>query len=513
MKTANLTVTSGSQTASSSCNVVVNSTPNTECSDSLDNDGDNLVDFPNDPGCTSSQDNNESNTTTLLVSCIAAPNTVSTNQQTNFIASASGGNGVYSYQWSQNCSGSSYLCSNTFSTTGIKTAQITLTSAGQSVSNTCSVSVNNQNLFQCSDSQDNDGDGLIDYPNDSGCSSSQDNDEFNTTSNLVVSCVSSPNPGQTNQLVTFIASVSGGTGSYIYNWSGSCSGSAQSCFNTFSNPGNYNAVVNITSGNQNASAFCSANVLTNQNTCVNNAYQQCVGNSLYYFNSCGVQQSLIQTCNNGCSGNTCNNVQQTKTLLSDKTVRNISSGNLNYAQNTTGNPLDMLEFKVVIRSNLNVVVNNVSVRETFSPGLINRGNLTVDGVPNSGNITLGVNIGSVFPGQIRIVTYQAQIDQNLPFGSTTVYGPVEVTSTDPGYYKTDTNIASIVTTKTQVYGVTDVPTGLTNDLLTDSFFLPLIFAIAGVWFFGIRNNQIRNLIIERKLNNRIKQIRDIENKN
>jgi hypothetical protein len=37
------------------------------------------------------------------------------------------------------------------------------------------------NTYQCSDGIDNDGDGLIDYPNDPGCSSRTDNDEYNST--------------------------------------------------------------------------------------------------------------------------------------------------------------------------------------------------------------------------------------------------------------------------------------------------------------------------------------------
>lgn len=44
------------------------------------------------------------------------------------------------------------------------------------------VSVTNaptQNVYQCNDGYDNDGDGYTDYPNDPGCSSSVDNDEYN----------------------------------------------------------------------------------------------------------------------------------------------------------------------------------------------------------------------------------------------------------------------------------------------------------------------------------------------
>ena len=38
------------------------STPDPQCSDGMDNDGDGLTDFPNDPGCTSLQDNDETDT-------------------------------------------------------------------------------------------------------------------------------------------------------------------------------------------------------------------------------------------------------------------------------------------------------------------------------------------------------------------------------------------------------------------------------------------------------------------
>jgi hypothetical protein len=70
-----------------------------QCSDGIDNDGDGLIDYPNDPGCSSNTDNDEYNE-----------------------------------------------------------PQVTT---------------------QCSDGIDNDGDGLTDYPNDPGCSSDNDDDEYN----------------------------------------------------------------------------------------------------------------------------------------------------------------------------------------------------------------------------------------------------------------------------------------------------------------------------------------------
>ncbi|MBI4687472.1 MAG: discoidin domain-containing protein [Nitrospirae bacterium] len=52
---------------------------------------------------------------------------------------------------------------------------------------------NYQPLPECSDGEDNDGDGFTDYPNDPQCSSPQDNDEYNSGSNTVISVNLSPN--------------------------------------------------------------------------------------------------------------------------------------------------------------------------------------------------------------------------------------------------------------------------------------------------------------------------------
>ncbi len=56
------------------------------------------------------------------------------------------------------------------------------------------------------------------------------------------------------------------------------------------------------SGNQ----TCNNGVCSGQN-CTYHSYQQCVGNSLYWYDSCGQQQEISQYCQNGCYGNTCSN--------------------------------------------------------------------------------------------------------------------------------------------------------------------------------------------------------------
>jgi hypothetical protein len=84
--------------------------------------------------------------------------------------------------------------------------------------------------------------------------------KFNASSSLTVSCYASPNPADVNETVTFTANATGGTGSYIYSWSGACTGSSQTCQKSFSSAGTYTATVNVTSGSQTKSASCSVTV-------------------------------------------------------------------------------------------------------------------------------------------------------------------------------------------------------------------------------------------------------------
>jgi hypothetical protein len=74
-----------------------------------------------------------------------------------------------------------------------------------------------------------------------------------------------------------------------------------------------------------------------------------------------------------------------------------------------------------------------------------------------------------------------------------------------------------------VLGATTISTGLTNNLLTDSFLLPLLIALAGIWMFkaGMFINLEKWLDNKRKQRNgrkaakelqtRIEQIQKAEN--
>jgi len=104
-----------------------------QCSDDIDNDNDGLIDYPADPGCDSSEDNDETDIEVLPACSDQIDND---------------GDGLIDYPADPGCSFPED--NNEF---------------------------NVEFVPQCSDDVDNDNDGLIDYPADPGCSSEQDNNE------------------------------------------------------------------------------------------------------------------------------------------------------------------------------------------------------------------------------------------------------------------------------------------------------------------------------------------------
>ncbi|XKT74229.1 MAG: hypothetical protein ACJKTH_02655 [Patescibacteria group bacterium UBA2163] len=76
-----------------------------------------------------------------------------------------------------------------------KTYTVTCEGYGGEDTDSASVSISTQ----CSDGIDNDGDGLIDHPNDPGCFAASDNDEYNPPPEASISLSVSPNPARTNE--------------------------------------------------------------------------------------------------------------------------------------------------------------------------------------------------------------------------------------------------------------------------------------------------------------------------
>ena len=141
-----------------------NPPPAAQCSDGIDNDNDGLTDFPNDPGCSSTADNSEGNKT--LTQCSDRVD--------------NDGDGLTDFPNDPGCSSASDdteaipHCSDGVDNDG---DGLTDFPNDPGCSSTADNNEGNKTRAQCSDGVDNDGDGLIDFPNDPGCSSTTDDTE------------------------------------------------------------------------------------------------------------------------------------------------------------------------------------------------------------------------------------------------------------------------------------------------------------------------------------------------
>ena len=89
---------------------------------------------------------------------------------------------------------------------------------------------------------------------------------------LYASCYSQPLSTNTGNTVTWMSSVSGGTGSYSYSWSGQNGfmGNGSSVSTVYYNAGTYGAYLTVTSGGQSQSVNCSNSVTVIGNNYYNN---------------------------------------------------------------------------------------------------------------------------------------------------------------------------------------------------------------------------------------------------
>ncbi len=186
------------------------------CSDSLDNDNDGFVDYPDDPGCNSADDNDETDSpkqgnqlsTKLVISddwgtgyCadVTVSNTGSEDEDWVVSFTIEGTvkdlwNATYSQagdlitaqgvSWNNIVNAGSTVtfgfCANRKAPlptpTPIPTPVSTPTPVPTPIPTPPPV------VFACSDGLDNDGDALIDYPADPGCDNADDSDEYNVPS-------------------------------------------------------------------------------------------------------------------------------------------------------------------------------------------------------------------------------------------------------------------------------------------------------------------------------------------
>jgi hypothetical protein len=177
--TARVQATAELESSASAAIVVLGVSGATACADGLDNDGDGQIDFPEDPGCASAFDADE----TDLAQCSDGLD--------------NDGDGLTDFPGDEGCS--SYFdndeagapaCSDGVDNDGDGKLDFPDDPGCTSASD-----VNEADSPACSDGIDNDGDGKLDFPEDPGCTSSIDDSEADALSGAGGTSSAEPDPG------------------------------------------------------------------------------------------------------------------------------------------------------------------------------------------------------------------------------------------------------------------------------------------------------------------------------
>lgn len=169
-----------------------------------------------------------------------------------------------------------------------------------------------------------------------------------------------------------------------------------------------------------------------------------------------------------------------------KAVINLSTGNLNWQNSVSANQGDILSFAVTLQASQNI--NNVYLRDILPSGLIYKGNVIVNTNTNfGGDITAGINIGTVYANQPVVVSYQAQVVNAGNYGNSAITDTTTVTSNEAGSQTASATIlvnnSAVIGANTYNPGPTYISTGMTNNFFTDSFFLPLLMLLLSAYFY------------------------------
>ena len=215
---AYLTVTSGGQTQS------------INCSNSVTVYGNN---YNNNNNYNYNYNNNYN---PIQVSCVSNVTNTNVGSPVTWSANVYGSNGGYynyTYTWSgtDGVYGYNQSISTTYNSPGYKTASVTVTANGQTVTQACTNSVNVTGY-------------QTNYNNGNYYNSYSDNNN-----GLNIGCYADPATASVNQPVTWSVEVTGGAAPYTYSWSGSggLTGNESTITKYYSTSGSKSAVVSVTS--------------------------------------------------------------------------------------------------------------------------------------------------------------------------------------------------------------------------------------------------------------------------
>lgn len=201
-----------------------------------------------------------------------------------------------------------------------------------------------------------------------------------------------------------------------------------------------------------------------------------------------------------------------------KWVKNLSTGT-NWSDSVYAEPYHVLSFYIQINAGESYFYN-VFLKDNLPEKIIYRPNsLKIDGVSVSGNITAGINLGNLSPGQSKIITFDADVasPDRFAFGDTTLINTVSLSFNQTSL----SDSATIIVRKRAVAGATGAPTGKNNNFFLDYLLLPLIIILATVLVFKLQIVKIfsdykrkreENYDPEELLLEKIAQIREKERK-
>jgi len=176
-------------------------------------------------------------------------------------------------------------------------------------------------------------------------------------------------------------------------------------------------------------------------------------------------------------------------------VSNRSDGTV-YGSSVNADPSEVLAFSLDIAVGNNPV-NNVTARVSLPNGITYLGDLKINGIPVSGDIIAGLNLGNLAALEERTISFRAKVADSTSFnlGQTQLISTA-IVSSDSGSRSTT---ASVVVLRGGVLGAaTDVSTGLTNNIWIDSFILPLLATGLIVWLLRSRLLNFEQWIDKRK---------------
>ncbi len=166
-------------------------------------------------------------------------------------------------------------------------------------------------------------------------------------------------------------------------------------------------------------------------------------------------------------------------LTVQKSAKNLSRGDTEwYNSYRSASSGDELLFRIVVKVTGDTEAKDVMVRDTLPSKIIYQGDLEINGVSNSKNITkTTINIGDLSPGESKTITFEAKVAAKEKFS----YGTTELINSARAYTTetSDTDTFKVIVRRKGVAGVvTGISTGIFHSLL-----LPLGIALLIVWIF------------------------------